>query len=76
MLIDERIDRGNSLIQFFTEHYLVVSNTLFKNHNRSICAWKEPGGKDKHQIDLYYGTLEVRKPDKQLQLRSRSMHIQ
>ncbi|XP_049768102.1 uncharacterized protein LOC126101500 [Schistocerca cancellata] len=47
-LINERRSR---LVEFCTEHNLIIANTLFKNHERGLYTWKNPGDTKRYQID-------------------------
>ena len=47
----ERNDRGQTLVDFCTEHKLVITNTLFQLHNRHRYTWKSPDSVTRAQID-------------------------
>ena len=47
----KRNDRGQTLVDFCAEHRLVVSNTLFRLHNRHRYTWRSPDGSTRAQID-------------------------
>lgn len=47
----ERNDRGQTLIDFCAEHKLVITNTLFRLHNRHRYTWRSPDGVTRTQID-------------------------
>lgn len=49
--LGERNERGNRLVEFCTEHNLVVTNTWFKNHERRLYTWMRPGDTGRYQID-------------------------
>lgn len=38
--LGNRNDRGERLIQFCTQHKLIIANTLFQHHKRRIYTWK------------------------------------
>lgn len=44
-------ERGERLIQFCTQHKLVLANTLFKNLKRRRYTWKASGDIARYQID-------------------------
>ena len=46
-----RNERGERLLEFCTEHKLVIANTLFKNPLRRRYTWKMPGDKRRFQLD-------------------------
>ena len=47
----ERNDRGQDLVDFCSEHNMVVTNTLSRLHNRHRYTWQSPDGKTRTQID-------------------------
>ena len=47
----QRNDRGQVLVDFCAEHNLVITNTLFRLHNRHRYTWKSPDGAHRTQID-------------------------
>ena len=47
----ERNERGQTLVDFCAEHKLVITNTLFRLHNRHRYTWKSPDGITRTQID-------------------------
>ena len=46
-----RNERGSRLVEFCTEHNLIIANTWFKNHKRRLYTWKNPGDTERYQID-------------------------
>ncbi|XP_049944546.1 uncharacterized protein LOC126426686 [Schistocerca serialis cubense] len=46
-----RNERGSRLVEFCTEHNLIIANTWFKNHERRLYTWKNPGDTERCQID-------------------------
>ena len=49
--LGERKERGSRLVEFCTEHNLVLTNTWFKNHERRLYTWMRPGDTGRYQID-------------------------
>ena len=45
---NERVDR---LVEFCAKHKLLISNTLFKNHERRTYTWTMPDDMERHHID-------------------------
>ena len=37
-------EAGQRLIEFFQENALVIANTFFQQHKRSVCTWTSPDG--------------------------------
>ena len=46
-----RDDWGQHLIDFCDDHKLVLTNTMFRNHQRRRYTWKQPGDRSRSQID-------------------------
>ena len=44
-------EAGQKLIEFCQENALVIINTLFQQHKRSLFTWTSPDGKHRNQID-------------------------
>ena len=44
-------EAGQRLIQFCQENALVIANTLFQQHKRSLYTWTSPDGQHQNQID-------------------------
>ena len=44
-------EAGQRLIEFCQENALVIENTLFQQHKRSLYTWKSPHGEYPNQID-------------------------
>ena len=42
---------GQRLIEFSQENTLVIANTLFQQHKRSLYTWTSPDGQHRNQID-------------------------
>ena len=42
---------GQRLTQFCQENVLVIANTLFQQHKRSLYTWTSPGGQYQNQVD-------------------------
>ena len=42
---------GQRLIEFCQENALVIANTLFQQHKRSLYTWSSPDGRHQNQID-------------------------
>ena len=47
----ERNEVGQAMVDFCTEHKLVITNTLFRLHNRHRYTWESPGDRQRSQID-------------------------
>ena len=45
------IESGQRLIEFCQENTLVMANTLFQQHERSLYTWTSPDGQYQNQID-------------------------
>ncbi|CAI6343800.1 unnamed protein product [Macrosiphum euphorbiae] len=63
--LGKRNYRGERLIQFCTQHELVLANTLFKNHKRRRYTWKAPGDIARYQIDYIMTKQRFRNQIKQ-----------
>ena len=44
-------EAGQRLIEFCQEFVLVIVNTLFQQHNRSLYTWTSPDGQHQNQTD-------------------------
>ena len=44
-------EAGQRLMEFCQEHALVIANTLFQQHKRSLYTWTSPDGRHQNQID-------------------------
>ena len=44
-------EAGQRLIEFFQKNALVIANTLFQQHNRSLYIWTSPDGQHQNQMD-------------------------
>ena len=44
-------EAGQRLIEFCQENALVIANTLFQQHKRSLYTWTSPDGQHQNQID-------------------------
>ena len=44
-------EAGQRLIEFCQENALVIANTLFQQHNRSLYTWTSPDGQHRNQVD-------------------------
>ena len=44
-------EAGKRLIEFCQENALVIANTLFQQHRRSLYTWISPNGQYRNQID-------------------------
>ena len=44
-------EAGQRLIEFCQENALVIANTLFQQHKRSLYTWSSPDGRHQNQID-------------------------
>ena len=50
--LGERNKRGDNLVDFCISNDLVVANTLFQQHPRSLYTWQSPDRKTRNQIDF------------------------
>ena len=46
-----RNEAGQRLIEFSQENALVIANTLFQQHKRTLYTWTSPDGQHRNQID-------------------------
>ena len=46
-----RNEAGQRLIEFCQENALVITNTLFQQHNRRLYTWTSPDGQHRNQTD-------------------------
>ena len=44
-------EAGQKLTEFCQENALVIANTLFQQHKRSLYTWTSPDGQHRNQID-------------------------
>ena len=44
-------ERGERWIDWCRQHNQIITNTWFKNHNRRLWTWRDPGDRYKNQID-------------------------
>ena len=44
-------EAGQRLIEFWQENTLVITNTLFQQHKRTLYTWTSPDGQHRNQID-------------------------
>ena len=44
-------EAGQTLIEFCQENTLVIANTLFQQHKRTLYTWTPPDGQHQNQID-------------------------
>ena len=44
-------NEAGHIIEFCQENALVIANTLFQQHKRSLYTWKSPDGQHQNQID-------------------------
>ena len=44
-------EAGQRLIEFYQENTLVITNTLFQQHKRSLYTWTSPDSQYRNQID-------------------------
>ena len=49
--LGERNERGSRLVEFCTDHNLVLANTWFEHHPRRLYTWMRPGDTGRYQID-------------------------
>ena len=45
-----RKEAGQRLIEFCQENTLVIANTLFQQHKRTLYTWTSPDGQHRNQI--------------------------
>ena len=48
-----RNEAGERLIEFCQENALVIANTLFQQHKRSLYTWTSPDGQHRNWIDYF-----------------------
>ena len=44
-------EAGQRLIEFCQENALIITNSLFQQHNRRLYTWTSPDGQHQNQID-------------------------
>ena len=49
--LGEQNEAGQRLIEFCQEKALVIANTLFQQHKRSLYTWTSPDGQHRNQTD-------------------------
>ena len=49
--LGEQNEAGQRLTEFCQENALVIANTLFQQHKRSLYTWTSPDGQHQNQID-------------------------
>ena len=47
-------EAGQRLTEFFQGNGLVITNTLFQQHKRTLYTWTSPDGQHQNQIDCTY----------------------
>ena len=47
-------EAGQRLIEFCQEYALVIANTLFQQHKRTLYTWTSPDGQHQNQIDYIF----------------------
>ena len=55
-------EAGQRLIEFCQENALVIANTLFQQHKRSLYTWTSPDGQHQNQIDYILCSQRWRSP--------------
>ncbi|XP_068084785.1 craniofacial development protein 2-like [Anabrus simplex] len=50
--LGQRNVRGSRLVEFCTDHNLVLANTWFIHHKRRLYTWARPGDAGRYQIDF------------------------
>ena len=51
-------EAGQKLIEFCQENTLVIANTLFQQHKRSLYTWTSPDGQHQNQIDYIFAAKD------------------
>ena len=46
-----RNEAAQRLVEFCQENALIIANTLFQQHKRTLYTWTSPGGQHQYQID-------------------------
>ena len=49
--LEIRNEAGQRLIEFCQENALVIANTLFQQHKRTLYTWTSPDGQHRNQTD-------------------------
>ena len=47
-------EAGQRLIEFYQGNALVIANTLFQQHKRTLYTWTSPDGQHQIQIDFFF----------------------
>ena len=56
------IEAGQRLIEFCQENALVIANTLFQQHKRTLYTWTSPDGQHRNQTDYILCSQRWRSP--------------
>ena len=67
MAAEERIYRGQMLVNFCERNGLIVTNTWFRKPKRRRYTWKAPGDRSRHQLDYIFVRHQFRKSVKDVQ---------
>ena len=51
-------EAGQKLTEFCQENALVIANTLFQQHKRSLYTWTSPDGQHRNQIDYIFAAKD------------------
>ena len=55
-------EAGQRLTEFCLENTLVIANTLFQQHKRSLYTWTSPDGQYQKQTDYIFLQPKMKKP--------------
>ena len=51
-------EAGQSLIEFCHKNALVIENTLFQQHKRSLYTWTSPDGQHRNQLIRFFAAKD------------------
>ena len=55
-------ETGQRLIEFFQENALVIVNTLFQQHKRSLYTWTSPDGQSEIRLTIFFAVEDGEAP--------------
>ena len=56
--LEIRNEAGQRLIEFCQENALVITNTLFQQHKRTLYTWTSPDGQHRNQLIILFTTKD------------------